>query len=201
MTTQIDFGFSSPIHRTSVAGFAEQQVRILDHILDRRDGDRQGIVSSNFEGWHSRRDVHLDRDEPMPWIVRTIGLAATRFISHLTQGDSGVEVLIKECWFNVHPSGGWNMPHTHPAWWSGVLYVSGEFETGSGDIMFFNPIPESVRGGYPHHKILTPRSGELILFPGHLMHMVMPYKGTEPRVSISFNIDPKERISLEGLTD
>jgi uncharacterized protein (TIGR02466 family) len=141
----------------------------------------------------------------MRWLVRAISRTATGMVRKLSTQSVGMEVLLKECWFNIGEAGAWNMPHTHPAWWSGVVYISGDFTVEGGEIMFFNPVPRSIQGGYPDHVMLRPEAGMMLLFPGHLSHMVTPYAGTGPRISVSFNIDPLERgdgsISSESGAD
>jgi uncharacterized protein (TIGR02466 family) len=36
-------------------------------------------------------------------------------------------------------------------------------------------------------ETITPEAGTMILFPSWLVHAVMPYRGTRPRISIAFN--------------
>ena len=193
MDQQVDLTFSSPISQTQLDGFNENRQRLIDLVMRTEATDSEGITSSNYEGWHSKRDVHLDDSEDTQWLVRRLSLIAANVIRQLTGQSKGVEVMLKECWFNIHRAGAWNMPHKHPAWWSGVLYISGDFDAEGGDIMFFNPVPQSTQSGYPDHKIFKPEPGLVLMFPGYLSHMVTPYKGDEPRISIAFNIDPAVR--------
>lgn len=190
MEPQIDLRFSSPVCRTMVTGLDERRDSIVELASRLRAEDHTGLTSSNFGGWHSGRGVHTNDSDPMRWLVRKISRESAGLIRRLSSGTAGVEITLKECWFNILSTGGWNMPHTHPAWWSGVLYISGDFDVPGGNIMFLNPVPLSQRGGYPSSMTVEPQPGLLVLFPGHLSHMVTPYQGQEPRVSVSFNIDP-----------
>jgi hypothetical protein len=36
----------------------------------------------------------------------------------------------------------------------------------------------------------TPLAGHCVLFPGWLCHAVTTYRGTMPRISVAFNLDP-----------
>lgn len=193
MEPQIDLRFSSPVCRTMVSGLDQHRDDIVELASSLRAEDDAGVVSSNFGGWHSRRDAHTRDADPMQWLVRKISRESAGLIRRLSTRTTGLEIILKECWFNVLSPGGWNMPHTHPAWWSGVLYISGDFEAEGGDIMFLNPVPLSQRGGYPSSFTITPEPGLLLLFPGHLSHMVTPYEGRQPRISVSFNIDPVDK--------
>ena len=173
-------------------GIDERQTDILELAQNFQDQDTNGLVSSNFEGWHSARNIHLNNSSAMKWLVRKISQTSAGLIRQLSSETGNLEILLKECWFNINTYGAWNMPHTHPAWWSGVLYINGDFTVEGGDITFFNPVPNSIKGGYPPHLTVKPEPGLMLLFPGHILHMVTPYKGKSPRVSLSFNIDPSE---------
>jgi hypothetical protein len=57
----------------------------------------------------------------------------------------------------------------------------------AGSIIFDDP-----RGPLPpfdNRLTIQPKQGDLILFPSWLIHSVNPTPGSEPRISIPFNMD------------
>ena len=85
---------------------------------------------------------------------------------------------IDSFWFNVNTAGegtGW---HSHSRYRTvAVLYVS----VPSGDIEF--------RQGEAYWSE-TPKSGDLLVFPGSLEHRVLANTSTDCRISIAFNVSP-----------
>ena len=189
MESTIDYGFSSPVFSTELGELLNRQAELIQFAVDLQEEDPEGIISSNYEGWHSKRDIHTRKHDVVGFLLRQIGRAAATYAREISGQQQSNQLIIKELWFNLHNRGGWNQPHSHPALFSGVLYISGDFDQAGGDIMFFNPVAESIGMGAAHHKVINPKAGMLLLFPGYLSHMVTPYQGESPRISVSFNID------------
>lgn len=111
--------------------------------------------------------------------------------------------IFSHTWFHVTRHGGFTILHTHPmASWSGVYCVApGETPAErpeSGILRFHNPHHYSnyfldagnlhPRAPYHHgtwNVALQP--GQLVLFPSWLQHEVMPFYGTDERITIAFN--------------
>lgn len=106
-------------------------------------------------------------------------------------------------WFHVTRHGGFTILHTHPmASWSGVYCVTpGETPPDrpeSGILRFHNPHHYSnyfldagnlkLRAPYHHGTWSVPlQPGQLVLFPSWLQHEVLPFYGSDERITIAFN--------------
>ena len=107
-------------------------------------------------------------------------------------------------WFHITTKGGYFRAHTHPlASWSVVYCASrGDDEPhqphNMGDIvfydprgnasMFLDPTNRSMRRELSFNSFkITPRSGDLMIFPSFVTHFVEPYQGELPRVTIAAN--------------
>lgn len=111
--------------------------------------------------------------------------------------------IYSHTWFHVTRRGGFTILHTHPmASWSGVYCVAtGETPADrpdSGVLRFHNPHHYSnyfldagnakLRAPYHHGTWnIRFRAGQLVLFPSWLQHEVMPFYGSDERITIAFN--------------
>ncbi|MFD0739299.1 putative 2OG-Fe(II) oxygenase [Lysobacter koreensis] len=111
--------------------------------------------------------------------------------------------IFSHTWFHVTRHGGFTILHTHPmASWSGVYCVAAgetpEDRPESGVLRFHNPHHYSnlfldagnqrLRAPY-HHGTWNIRfqPGQLVLFPSWLQHEVMPFYGSDERITVAFN--------------
>jgi hypothetical protein len=125
--------------------------------------------------------------------------------------DSGVvpdaQLLRVFAWTSLHRAGSHHVGHHHvDSAVSGVFYVQvpsassspAEVEAGggSGDLIFYDPRGSLPPFGKSLH--IRPVAGDLVLFPGYLMHSVAPTYSMEGyRISVSFNFQG----SWETLSD
>ena len=107
------------------------------------------------------------------------------------------KVKITVMWSIINKKGSFNIQHNHPnAYLSAVYYV--KMPINSGNIKFFDPKEQkSIR--YPKIKNytdisaliteITPKEGDLLIFPSYLYHSVAENFSEEDRMIISFNVD------------
>ncbi len=111
--------------------------------------------------------------------------------------------IFSHTWFHVTRHGGFTILHTHPmASWSGVYCVdpgqTPEDRPESGVLRFHNPHhysnyftdPGNLRLKSPYHHgtwSVKFKAGQLILFPSWLQHEVMPFYGSDERITVAFN--------------
>ena len=107
-------------------------------------------------------------------------------------------------WPNINRFGDYHNLHNHPhSWLSGTYYVNvpnDEASIGSrsdlnpNEISFFDPRPQANMNSIsldnqvdPEFRV-KPKSGELLLWPSFLHHLVHPNLCHNERISISFNV-------------
>ena len=117
---------------------------------------------------------------------------------------------IKEMWFNVMETGGFQSIHNHAnSIVSGVIYLTDAHPTsrivfskglGGTDYIFNNFNKKAAVGPYNGVKWFLPQvsAGDLILFPSYLLHEVPENRGPQ-RISIAFNAIP-DRLDSSGYT-
>jgi uncharacterized protein (TIGR02466 family) len=126
-------------------------------------------------------------------------LYATKYLKIDT---SRIEFYITTSWINRHHKGDEGDNHYHiNSLFSGVYYIDAEnkggisFEnTGISDVRFQLPITEcnTVNSG---NYGLTPKNGDLIIFPSSLMHKIEKNNSDYFRYSLAFNIFFKGKLS------
>lgn len=193
--------FALPIFRSEpLPGFAEHQQGLVDVALRLR-AQGPNLAVSNQRGFHSQANLHTLDDPHIAWLLEQVHGALETAQGSVPRGANQGEPRLRAMWANVHEAGGYNAPHAHPPnHWSGVFYVLAEgARVGlprtelDGAICFHNPYqPTSIYGSASTVKFFPP-DGALVLFPGFLLHTVLPHRSQRLRISIAFNADIRGR--------
>ena len=93
-------------------------------------------------------------------------------------------------------SGGQVMSHIHDGWLSGVIYIKKTSKkklnfTSEGELEVnyrFSNLKKFKKNLFK--KTILVKEGNLVLFPSSLPHRVIPYKGSQERLSIAFDMKP-----------
>eukprot|EP00439_Symbiodinium_sp_Y106_P007140 s5626_g1.t1 len=111
-------------------------------------------------------------------------------------------------WANVNARGNSNVAHIHPGLLSGILYLQAGTDQGA-TLCFTDPRSAAAGEEGPLDGVSSTndcntleastglvglqglRAGELLVFPSWLQHHVPPHVGTEPRISLSFNLQAR----------
>jgi uncharacterized protein (TIGR02466 family) len=142
-------------------------------------------------------------------IARFCEESVQEFVKEIYAPKFEVTPYITQSWANFTQKGQWHHKHEHPnSFVSGVFYVQAVKDT---DRIYF------YKNGYQQIKLPTDNfnlynsdswwlgveTGQLILFPSHLTHMVQTVETDETRISISFNTFLKgyvgDDLQLTGL--
>ena len=169
----------------------------LDLLVDTMDGmrrkDPQGRRLSNaYTGWQSH-----DGCESNPAFQKLMNRIQTTFYDEVWPfhglDRNKAQMHIGNSWANINDHLAWNKPHLHNGcWYSGVFYIHADGDEGCFTAVDTHAkvvadFPHSPRGATSWD--FDPKSGELVLFPSGLMHMVEPNPTKKDRYSVSFNIE------------
>jgi len=198
VSTRIFDLFSVPLAVIQTQNSAEFNNRVMQWIETERRRD-PGVQRSNAGGWHSKPDLPLrgvaELDELFDEVISHIRTLHGKLMGPHSGENENVRFGL-QAWAMVMGHGDYINLHDHAAaHWSAVYYVDAG-DTGkptSGSISWLNPtgahrhIPSVP--ATPTTFDISPESGMLVIFPGWLQHLVKPYEGTRPRVSIAANIE------------
>lgn len=141
--------------------------------------ETQAVISQAVERWLAR----LPQDDKHPFLSRRA--AALRF-----SGSWSVKL-----W-----SSGNHVNHIHPQGWvSSAYYVSlppsvrqpTQADGDAGCIQFGQP-PVELGLDLPPRRVIRPVRGRLALFPSYLWHGTVPFQDEQPRVTIAFDVVPRQ---------
>lgn len=186
---------------------------ILAHLDELRRGESVNIASQAAVGAKSMEGLFespldlFDRTEH-PGLRKLVGFiekSVRAAVAHVNGGQvhpNKLGVTFNESWFHVTNGGGFHASHYHPGCsWCGIFYLdaadcrpSDETGAGNGVNRFFSPIGSGgmlLDYGNRYMEVgrldITPTDGLLFLFPAHILHSALPYRGERDRVILSFN--------------
>ncbi len=186
--------FSTPIWTSKIDNYEIVNLEMLKYITDLQKNDPDGIVKSNFKGWHSK-NFDMKNEQAKNFIE------AIKNNINIALNDMGWDlekqtVKIKSLWAIINKKDAWNQKHHHSnSDLSAAYYVAAH--DNCGDIVFYDPRPAPVHN-HPLSKSpnnlnatvnsIKPEPGMLVLFPSYLEHSVNPNLSDKERIVISFNI-------------
>ena len=109
------------------------------------------------------------------------------------------EAYIDNSWINIYRRHDYIAPHCHRRSLLSAVYclAAGEetpADPMSGDFCIVDPRLDICCQEQKHY-MTTPlhiklRAGALVMFPSYLLHMVTPYLGDRPRITVAWNLNP-----------
>ena len=168
------FDFGSKLTDLELKFITEQETR-------NNDGNTTSINNNLFES------------AELAEVARFCEESLQQYFKEVYAPKHDVIPYITQSWANYTKKGQWHHKHEHPnSFISGVFYVQAQKDI---DKIYF------YKNGYQQIKVPTEsfnlynseswwlgvETGQLILFPSHLTHMVQTVQTDETRISISFN--------------
>jgi len=160
-----------------------------------------GFQKSNVGGWRSDEHLLTKQDTCIQKLTSLISEA----VGVITMRSPFPQEVVKtgKCnmvgWANINRNDSFNYPHIHGGYhWAAVYYVAtgnpDKEHVFNGSLQLFDPrsnAPATPVPGYDFGKLISiqPVAGKLILFPAWFSHMVMPFHGSDARISIAININ------------
>lgn len=193
--------FATPVGVFEWPNAGRLNAELRDAIMARFNSS-PGLVSSNRKGWHSKYDMHKWPEPCIAEFLAMVRAGASQLFGHvLGEMDETFSEnwLIRSCWSNVNPPGGFNRPHHHIA---GSALLSGVYYVDIGDCPDPNYAGRTIlqdRSGVARpirpdgdalwrECAIVPKPGALVLFPAALFHYVEPYRGNTRRISVAFDL-------------
>jgi len=165
--------------------FSEEET---DFLLNLEQGPNDGNTTS--------KDRHLLDNPKLASLREFIDVSVSAYLKEIYSPKNEVSLRITQSWANYTKPGQWHHRHSHSnSFISGVFYIKANKETDS--IKFFKEGYQQVKLHVDKYNFYNSdtwwfpvKTGQLILFPSSLTHMVPILQGEDQRVSMSFNTFP-----------
>jgi uncharacterized protein (TIGR02466 family) len=173
-------------------GTEEQRKDLLKQAWDEHARNPKTVPLSNKGCWRSHFEY-----QNMGWLQDVIKQMVNEAGMYYQESDQMYKRKAKvfasseiQYWTNINEPGSLNRIHDHRLWqYVAVYYLQA---TGTGDIVFYNPvnITESCNHFSPFvgPVSISPKDGDLLVFPAWLPHEVEVNTSNQHRINISMNI-------------
>lgn len=182
--------FPTVVWRAELAPVARR--RIATAVRPKLDELRDADTGAAPDRWQSIHSLHeLAEFQELNASIREASAGA---LDNWRIKERDVEIT--GCWANVNAPGSSHGIHSHPNnYLSGVYYVS--VPDGGDTINFHDPRVQTgilrlpvtaLTADNADQVVVQVKEGTLLLFPAWLQHSVDANRGTEARISVSFNL-------------
>lgn len=196
--------FPTLVFRRQYAHLDAVNERLRTLILKERD-TAPGIVRSNVGGFHTEADL-LEKDDPAITVYKSLMHSLVHDYLAEVAGTEPSDIkfgLKTEAWANVQELGDYSRPHVHPSCHFSIVYYvdvgdEPEARAGEANLDLQGRLEVLDPRGRPNmvlipgvtqtdNVVLKPKAGLMLIFPSWLYHLVHPYRGKRPRISIACN--------------
>ncbi|MEH6405116.1 MAG: putative 2OG-Fe(II) oxygenase [Sneathiella sp.] len=103
-------------------------------------------------------------------------------------------------WANVYQKGDYILPHAHSRSVGSIVYVvsmgdDDDIDPMAGKFAIADPrlaVCRMAGGNYMSNTYMPEfKAGSMIIFPSDVVHLVTPYQGDRPRITLAWNINAK----------
>ena len=160
------------------------------------------------EGNTTSKDRNILENEVFKNLKDDLYLRVKNYFDKIISPANNVTPYITQSWLNYTETNQYHHKHEHPnSLVSGVFYINCDEEHDK--IKFFNDKYKTIKPEIKNWNIwnseswwFSVKTGDIILFPSSLTHMVETKEGTNTRISLAFNVFIKGTIGVnKSLTE
>jgi uncharacterized protein (TIGR02466 family) len=162
----------------------------------------------NNEGNKTSNDNYILNNKSFKNLKEELDLIVQDYFNKVISPANNITPYITQSWLNYTETNQYHHKHAHPnSLVSGVFYINCHEEHDK--IKFFNDKYSTIKPEVKDYNIwnsetwwFSVKTGDVILFPSSLTHMVETKQGDNTRVSLAFNIFIKGTVgSNKNLTE
>ncbi len=159
----------------------------------------------NYQNWISDDQRIIERPEFAKLSASAFDNVCEYFYG-IMQAKESVEIYFTESWLNKTEKGQTHHRHWHPnSILSGVIYLDTEGTSGCTRFITsqYDAIEYDIVGSNLYNSrswSVQPEKGTMLLFPSNVEHLVEPYEGETPRITLAFNTFVRGTVNGSPLT-
>lgn len=154
----------------------------------------------NNEGNKTSNDNYILNNKAFKNLKEELNLKVKDYFDKVISPANKITPYITQSWLNYTETNQYHHKHAHPnSLVSGVFYINCHEE--HDNIKFFNDNYKTIKLETKNWNIwnseswwFSVKTGDVILFPSSLNHMVETKQGTDTRISLAFNVFIKGNI-------
>ena len=188
--------FPTPIYKAKLdRKFTEQELRFVE--------DMKTKSVQNIGNKHSANKYVLN-DPSFATLKKEIDLFLEDYFSKILLTPQTISPFITQSWINYTEINEYHHVHSHPnSYLSGVLYINAD--KAQDTITFSHNRYDQIKLAFTASNAFNSEnwsypvgSGDIVVFPSRLNHLVVAKKGNNTRVSLSFNVFVKGNLGPTG---
>jgi len=156
--------------------------------------DKTKLNSHNNEGNITSNDNFILNQKAFKLLKEELDLRVKDYFDKIICSANNITPYITQSWLNYTETNQYHHKHKHPnSLISGVFYINCDEKFDK--IKFFNENYQTIQPEIKEFNIwnsnswwFSVKTGDIILFPSSLTHMVETKEGTNTRISLAFNI-------------
>jgi uncharacterized protein (TIGR02466 family) len=154
------------------------------------------------EGNITSNNTYILNEKPFSNIKKELDLRVQDYFDKVISPANKITPYITQSWLNYTETNQYHHKHTHPnSLVSGVFYINCHEEHDK--IKFFNDNYKTIKLEIKDWNLYNSESwwfpvktGDLVMFPSSLTHMVETKQGDNTRISLAFNVFIKGTIGI-----
>jgi uncharacterized protein (TIGR02466 family) len=162
--------------------------------------DKTKLNTFKNEGNTTSNDNYILNQKSFKDLKRELDLKVQDYFDKVISPANNITPYITQSWLNYTETNQYHHKHSHPnSLVSGVFYINCDEEFDK--IKFFNDNYKTIKLEIKDWNIWNSESwwfpvktGNIILFPSSLTHMVETKEGNNTRISLAFNVFIKGKI-------
>ena len=143
---------------------------------------------------------YILNEKPFTNIKKELNLKVQDYFNKVLSTTDAITPYITQSWLNYTETNQFHHKHAHPnSLVSGVFYINCDDKLDK--IKFFKDNYQTIKLQIKDWNLwnseawwFTVKTGDIILFPSSLTHMVETKEGTNTRISLAFNVFVKGKI-------
>jgi len=185
--------FPTPIYFSHLEReFTSSELKFVDEIKKNGSQLNYGNITSI--------NNYILNEKPFFNIKKELNLRIKEYFDKIICSSNGITPYITQSWLNYTDKDQYHHKHSHPnSLVSGVLYINSDEKFDK--IKFFKSGYERIDLEVKEFNLFnsgnwffTVKTGDIVLFPSSLTHMVETKEGDNTRISLAFNVFIKGKI-------
>jgi uncharacterized protein (TIGR02466 family) len=156
--------------------------------------DNTKLDTYNNEGNTTSNDNYILNNKEFKFLKNELDLKVQDYFNKIISPSNNIIPYITQSWLNYTETNQYHHKHAHPnSLVSGVFYINCHKEHDK--IKFFNDNYKTIKIEVKDWNLynsetwwFTVKTGDVILFPSSLTHMVETKQGDNTRISLAFNV-------------